>query len=60
MKATMKKVLSMLLVVALTAGIAITGTVAYLTSENSDVNVMTMGKVSIVQHEYERVVDVGR
>lgn len=57
MKATMKKVLSMLLVVALTAGIAISGTIAYLTSEDSDVNVMTMGNVSIEQLEYERVVD---
>ena len=33
---------------------AITGTVAYLTDEVSDVNVMTVGKVYIEQLEYER------
>lgn len=57
MKATIKKVMSMLLAVTLTAGIAISGTMAYLADTDSDVNVMTMGKVSIAQHEYERVVD---
>lgn len=57
MKANLKKVLSMVLVVALTAGIAITGTMAYLTSEDSDVNVMTLGNVKIEQHEYEREVN---
>lgn len=55
MKEKMKKVLSMLLTVTLTAGVAISGTVAYLTSEDSDVNVMTLGNVSIEQHEYQRV-----
>ncbi len=55
MKATMKKVLSMALAVTLTAGISIAGTKAYLTSEDSDVNVMTMGNVKIAQHEYQRV-----
>ena len=38
-----------------TAALAIGGTVAYLTSKDSDVNVMTLGNVEIVQHEYERV-----
>ncbi len=52
-----KKMLSLLLVVAVTAGITITGTLAYLTSEDSDVNVMTLGKVKIEQHEYQRVVN---
>ena len=51
----MKKVLSMALVVTLTAGIAISGTMAYLTSQDSDVNVMTLGNVKIAQHEYQRV-----
>ena len=51
----MKKVLSMALVVTLTAGIAISGTMAYLTSQDSDVNVMTLGNVEIEQHEYQRV-----
>lgn len=57
MKKRTKKVMSMLLVAALTAGISISGTMAYLTSEDSDVNVMTLGNVKIEQHEYERVVD---
>lgn len=52
-----KKVLSMALVVTLTAGIAISGTMAYLTSQDSDVNVMTLGNVEIKQHEYQRVVN---
>lgn len=38
----------------LVAAIAIGGTLAYLTSEDSDINVMTLGNVSIEQHEYER------
>ena len=41
----------------LVAAIAIGGTVAYLISEDSDVNVMTLGNVKIEQHEYERVVN---
>ena len=41
------------MVVILVVAIAIGGTVAYLTSEDSDVNVMTMGNVKIVQNEYE-------
>ncbi len=55
----MKKFLTILLTVVLTAAVAITGTVAYLTSEDSDVNVMTLGNVKIEQHEYERVVENG-
>lgn len=54
-----KKVLSMALVVTLTAGIAISGTMAYLTSQDSDVNVMTLGNVEIKQHEYQRATDEG-
>ena len=55
----MKKFLAYLLTVAMTAGVAISGTMAYLTSEDSDVNVMTLGNVKIEQHEYERVVEDG-
>ena len=55
MKKKVKKAMSMLLVAALTAGISISGTMAYLTSEDSDLNVMTLGNVKIKQHEYERV-----
>ena len=41
----------------LVAAIAIGGTLAYLTSEDSDINVMTLGNVSIEQHEYERALN---
>lgn len=50
MKKTLMRVVSYVLVAAL----AISGTVAYLQDEDSDVNVMTLGNVSIAQHEYER------
>jgi len=53
----MKKVLLSILAVVTVAALAITGTIAYLQSEDEDVNVMTLGKVAIAQHEYERVVD---
>ncbi|MBQ7800369.1 MAG: hypothetical protein IJ370_07730 [Oscillospiraceae bacterium] len=39
----------------LTAAIAVGGTLAYLQDDDSDVNVMTTGKVSIVQNEQQRV-----
>ena len=52
-----KKVLLMCTAYVLVAALAIGGTIAYLTSEDSDVNIMTLGNVSIAQHEYERVVD---
>ena len=51
----MKKFLTLLLTVALTATAAIGGTLAYLQSEDKDVNVMTLGNVEIEQHEYQRV-----
>lgn len=51
MKGTMKKVLSFALVIALTAGIAIGGTMAYLTDRDSKVNVFTIGDVSIDLNE---------
>lgn len=50
----MKKLLSIMLVVLLLAGMAVTGTMAYLTSEDSDVNVMTLGNVKIEQIELQR------
>ena len=49
-----KKFLLSVLSLALVAVLSIGGTIAYLTSEDSDVNVMTMGNVKIAQHEYER------
>lgn len=55
----MKKFLTTLLTVALTATLAISGTLAYLQSEDSDVNVMTLGNVKIKQHEYQRVEENG-
>lgn len=51
----LKKFLLSTLSLALVAVLSVAGTLAYLTSEDSDVNVMTMGNVKIAQHEYERV-----
>ena len=45
---TFKKVLALLLVAALAAGLAIVGTVAYLTHEDEEVNVFTVGNVEVV------------
>ncbi len=53
----MKKVLLMCTAYVLVAALAIGGTIAYLQDTDSDVNVMTLGNVSIEQHEYERAVD---
>ena len=50
----MKKAIAMLLVIAMTAALAVGGTLAYLTDTDEDVNVMTVGKVKIDQLEYER------
>ena len=50
----MKKVLAWLLVISMTAALAVGGTLAYLTDTDEDVNVMTVGKVKIDQLEYER------
>ena len=50
----MKKVLLSVLSLVAVAALAITGTVAYLTWQESDVNVMTLGNVKIEQVEYER------
>ncbi len=50
----MKKALAWLLVIAMTAALAVGGTLAYLTDTDEDVNVMTVGKVRIDQLEYER------
>jgi len=52
---TLKKILAVVLVVALTAGISVSATMAYLQDDDSDVNVMTLGNVQIEQHEYQRV-----
>lgn len=49
-----KKLLLTALSVALVAIIAVFGTIAYLQDTDSDVNVMTLGEVDIVQHEYQR------
>ena len=52
-----KNVLLTSLSFVLVAAVAIGGTLAYLTSTDDDVNVMTLGNVKIEQHEYERVVN---
>ena len=53
----LKKALLMGAAYVLVIALAIGGTVAYLTDTDSDVNVMTLGNVSIEQHEYERVIN---
>ena len=50
----MKKFIAMALALVLVAGLSIGGTIAYLTSTKADHNTMTMGKVEIAQHEYQR------
>ena len=51
----MKKALALVLAIALTAAVAVGGTLAYLTDTDEDVNVMTIGKVKIDQLEFERI-----
>ena len=51
----MKKIIVFLLVVSITAAVAVGGTVAYLRDTDSDVNVRTIGYVHIRQDEHERV-----
>ena len=46
--------ISWLLVLVMTAALAVGGTLAYLMDTDEDVNVMTVGKVKIEQLEYER------
>jgi len=55
----LKNILMSGLSLVLVAALAISGTVAYLQDDDSDVNVMTLGNVSIEQHEYERVIENG-
>ena len=51
----MKKKLAATLSVVLILGLAVLGILAYLTSEDGDVNVMTLGEVKIEQNEEQRV-----
>ena len=55
----MKKIFLMGLSLVLVAVLAIGGTFAYLQDTDSDVNVMTLGKVDIELLEYQRVVENG-
>ena len=48
-----KNTLLAILIIALVAVLSVAGTLAYLTSEDSDINVMTMGNVKIEQIEQE-------
>lgn len=54
MKATIKKVLSMGLAIVLTAGIAISGTVAYFTDTDEAINTLTVGNVEVELFEKQR------
>lgn len=47
----------LLVALVLSVAMATTGTLAYLTDEDADVNTMTLGKVEIVQNESQRVVN---
>ncbi|MBQ6803584.1 MAG: hypothetical protein IJP04_02905, partial [Clostridia bacterium] len=53
----MKRTALIAVVMVLALSMAISGTIAYLTDTDSDVNVMTLGNVKIDQVEYQRVVD---
>jgi predicted ribosomally synthesized peptide with SipW-like signal peptide len=53
----MKKFIAMALALVLVAGLSIGGTLAYLQSEDSAKNVMTVGSVKIEQNEYQRAMD---
>lgn len=53
----LSKILAVVLALALTAGLSVSLTVAYLTDTDEQVNTMTMGNVSIDLLEYERVTD---
>lgn len=44
----------LLVALVLSVAMATTGTLAYLTDEDKDINTMTLGKVEIVQNEQER------
>ena len=51
----MKRTLILALALALSCVMAVTGTIAYLSDTDEDVNVMTLGNVDIEQLEFERV-----
>jgi len=51
---SLKKILAFVLSMVLVAGISVSGTVAYLSKADADVNVMASGNVDIKQHEYQR------
>ena len=54
-----KKIFALSMAALLLAMVAVGGTIAYFTAEDSAVNTMTLGSVSIEQLEYERVVEDG-
>ena len=55
----MKKFFSLLLVVVLTASLAVSGTLAYLTDSESKINVFTVGNVDISLDEEVDVIGEG-
>ena len=52
-----KRMISLLICIALAVTAAIAGTIAWLTDEQYDVNIMTMGNVKIEQNEYGSLTD---
>ena len=53
----MKRILATILSVVLVATLAFSGTVAYLTDDESAINVMTVGKVNVKLWEHQRELD---
>jgi len=49
-----KRTLMMMIALVASLAMAVTGTLAYLSDTDSDVNVMTLGNVDITQHEMKR------
>ena len=52
-----RKVIAMVLVLALTVAMSVAGTIAYLKDTDEAVNVLTMGNVQIFQNEQQRTID---
>ena len=52
-----RKVIAMVLVLALTVAMSVAGTIAYLKDTDEAVNVLTMGNVQIFQNEQQHTID---
>lgn len=52
-----RKVIAMVLVLALTVAMSVAGTIAYLQDDDSAKNIMTLGNVKIYQNEQQKIID---